>query len=462
MNENENKTIMYCYRCRKCTMVWNGHMGIINQQGYYCHCYKCGSPSIKFFHIDNGKITTEEPPIENAVVLSEKNVPANVPHGDVLGELYAIRSAMAMISKNIDDIECAESVFIKIYGNEYFKQKLEAAFDFAFKQYMGKWQKYYVPTIIEKDRKLIEEKEKNKEKLQQRIGNLRNTKVGFFQGLKKKREIKSLEAELERLERSINADRAHIEQVEKETQVKGKARYDYEHLFCVHCTFLSPWDFPERVYYLESRDIEALKEFQSDYISLKLYLSKLDTSGFYAKTVSAITKFMSQEEKDDLERERQERLEGSRQLVEAARAAYKIIDFRDWKNVDLLIYYFETGRADDLKEALQLVDRQLQTNQIVEAINMASAEIGKTIRQSMEALGGALAQSFSLLSAQIQAQGQAIQAAVSQQTAAINEYGAAQVNNQRMANALLSSIDKSSARLAEDMDRQMKEVYHIN
>ena len=33
----------------------------------------------------------------------------------------------------------------------------------------------------------------------------------------------------------------------------------------------------------------------------------------------------------------------------------------DWSNLDLIIYYLETNRADTIKEALQLLDEEIRT-----------------------------------------------------------------------------------------------------
>ena len=162
----------------------------------------------------------------------------------------------------------------------------------------------------------------------------------------------------------------------------------------------------------------------------------------------------------------------SKALVDSAVKAYPVIDFRDWGNVDLLIYYFETGRADSVKEALQLVDRQRQTDQITQALEMASAEINRTIHQSMVQLGSALVQSFSVLSSQLAAQhnelmqGMEEQAAqqrakIGEQTAAIERQSAMQVSAQEMNTALLNKISTSSGRLATQMDRQLKEAYNV-
>lgn len=162
----------------------------------------------------------------------------------------------------------------------------------------------------------------------------------------------------------------------------------------------------------------------------------------------------------------------SKLLVNSSVQAYPLIDFRDWENVDLLIFYFETGRADNMKEALQLVDRQRQTDQITTALAMASASICKTIYQSMNQLGSALARAFSFLSRQIaQQHGELIRglenqaaeqrAASKAQLDAIQAQTAAQVSAQAMNQALLDKISVSSAKLAEQVDRQMKQVYGL-
>lgn len=55
------------------------------------------------------------------------------------------------------------------------------------------------------------------------------------------------------------------------------------------------------------------------------------------------------------------------------------LDYRDWSNIDLIIYNMETGRADTLKEALQQVDNYRNTEKIVGAIIMATQAICNTI-----------------------------------------------------------------------------------
>ena len=53
----------------------------------------------------------------------------------------------------------------------------------------------------------------------------------------------------------------------------------------------------------------------------------------------------------------------------------------DWKNVDLLIFYLKTGRANSLQDALLLVDTQRRTDQITEAIATAAQYVGSSLEK---------------------------------------------------------------------------------
>lgn len=169
-------------------------------------------------------------------------------------------------------------------------------------------------------------------------------------------------------------------------------------------------------------------------------------------------------------------VENSKQIIDCAKEAYRVIDYRDWENVDLLIFYFETGRAESLKEALQLVDRQRQTNEIVNAIHYASAQISSSIEISIKKLGKALALSFDRLSAQMQQQHRELLESNEKQQRSVlgkfdelsenmreaaNEAVTRKIETEQMQNALLSKIDRSSAELAGDMEKQLKYVHGI-
>ena len=79
-----------------------------------------------------------------------------------------------------------------------------------------------------------------------------------------------------------------------------------------------------------------------------------------------------------------------------------IISEADWANIDLLIFYLETGRADSLKEALQLVDNQRQTDQITHAMYEASNHIVTTLSERLNWLGSVIQTEFAHLGSQIQ------------------------------------------------------------
>ena len=74
-----------------------------------------------------------------------------------------------------------------------------------------------------------------------------------------------------------------------------------------------------------------------------------------------------------------------------------VIDRRDWKNLDLIIYFLETGRADSRKEALQLVDKEMQANTIVKALGIAAQEIRDTIRDGLNQVRNDMVQCFSIM-----------------------------------------------------------------
>ena len=58
----------------------------------------------------------------------------------------------------------------------------------------------------------------------------------------------------------------------------------------------------------------------------------------------------------------------------------KLLDPRDWKYVDLVIFNYETGRAFTRQEALQLVDRETQTDRIVASVDRAAKYIGDCVK----------------------------------------------------------------------------------
>lgn len=126
----------------------------------------------------------------------------------------------------------------------------------------------------------------------------------------------------------------------------------------------------------------------------------------------------------------------------------KILDIRDWENIDLIIFYLETGRAESMKEALQQVDRQRQMDSIVEAIATASRQICSTIQRGMEYINNTIISSAKLLSSQIEG--------ISTQLTGVNNI----LTAHSMQNALEEKADASSIQLMEDV-HQMR-IYADN
>lgn len=74
-----------------------------------------------------------------------------------------------------------------------------------------------------------------------------------------------------------------------------------------------------------------------------------------------------------------------------------LIDERDWQYLDLIIFYLETGRADTMKEALQLVEREMQSQHIIAAIQEATERICSTMRVAAERISAQLGEISSQL-----------------------------------------------------------------
>jgi len=111
----------------------------------------------------------------------------------------------------------------------------------------------------------------------------------------------------------------------------------------------------------------------------------------------------------------------------------------DWENVDLLIYYLDTGRADSLKEALSMVDRQRQTNQIVQAIAVVSKTIQNTIYSATMRLATAMKESFTLISKQ-----------VDNMAKNVNRIGEIAAEGQQQQNATITAMGEKIMRLQEE------------
>ena len=141
---------------------------------------------------------------------------------------------------------------------------------------------------------------------------------------------------------------------------------------------------------------------------------------------------------------REESIQVAKNVYEVISTEYnELLDPRDWKNIDLIIFCFETGRADTMKEALIHVDGLVQREQILDAINTASMQIQNTIRSGLEKIHIDMLKCFSVISNQLNN----ISIGIGEQNARLTQMS----KKIDLNNALLEKSSKSSNQLAEDV-----------
>lgn len=133
-----------------------------------------------------------------------------------------------------------------------------------------------------------------------------------------------------------------------------------------------------------------------------------------------------------------------------------ILDPRDWQYLDLIIFYFETGRAENMKEALQQLDRERQTKEIVGAINQATSLICRTITSEMSALRRTVESGFATLSNNICSLQNSIEAGFAQS----NAIRIAQLNEAKLGNALRAKSAETSEQLLSDVHYMKSKLYY--
>ena len=133
-----------------------------------------------------------------------------------------------------------------------------------------------------------------------------------------------------------------------------------------------------------------------------------------------------------------------------------LITERDWGNLDLVIYYFETGRAETIKEALQLVDRQKQTDAIIYAIE----QVGNKISNMISTATVALMKTIKYACDEIVDNIRAVNANLSELTHKVNVISDKTdmlASTAMLQNALLSQANRNSAELAKDVSYMLEE-----
>ncbi len=132
------------------------------------------------------------------------------------------------------------------------------------------------------------------------------------------------------------------------------------------------------------------------------------------------------------------------------------LDCRDYKHVDLIIYLLETGRADEMKEALQQTDVYVSTERIVQAINNATETISLSINKNFSRLESAIIKNTYELGNKIDRLTYNVNAMSDRQSALISELNenVEKTNSAiKMQNALLEKSNVSSAEMASNVER---------
>lgn len=143
------------------------------------------------------------------------------------------------------------------------------------------------------------------------------------------------------------------------------------------------------------------------------------------------------------------------------------LDERDWQHVDLIIYYYETGRAFTKQEALQLTDREVQTDRIVNSIGMATKYICETINTGFSELSrqlNTISDSLIKITAHVSNLSDAVSKMneiqeshlqeIRKQSAVMNDYAEQiqeLVNAENLSNALQEKANESSKQLMDDV-----------
>ncbi len=144
-----------------------------------------------------------------------------------------------------------------------------------------------------------------------------------------------------------------------------------------------------------------------------------------------------------------------------------LLDERDWGNLDYIIYALETRRAESLKEALQMCDRELQTERLEKSIQSAAQQVSRTIEHGLRDLQDQMDSCFSSLSDHMrslsnhmssisndiqESKGQII-SAVSNSVSGVNARLTQIASTSAFNSALLAKANESSAEIARNVSR---------
>lgn len=130
-----------------------------------------------------------------------------------------------------------------------------------------------------------------------------------------------------------------------------------------------------------------------------------------------------------------------------------LIDSRDWENTDIIIYALETRRADNIMQALQVVDGERRTERIIQAVDTAGREICKSINMGLSRLQSEMTRCFGILGQLVVKQGDRIAGRIQDLQYNVSSSMSQLASQQTMSNALLAKANENSAVLAAEAVR---------
>ena len=138
----------------------------------------------------------------------------------------------------------------------------------------------------------------------------------------------------------------------------------------------------------------------------------------------------------------------------------RIISVGDWRNLDLIVYYFESRRADSMKEALQLLDRQKRAYSIDDAVRSASNEISRNIRNATSDFMQNIQYACGEICENIVAKNDDMSKISSKSDC--GESDCAYIDQDSLLNALLRQLGKTSQQLYDDVFAMKKRYDSCN
>lgn len=112
----------------------------------------------------------------------------------------------------------------------------------------------------------------------------------------------------------------------------------------------------------------------------------------------------------------------------------------DWHQLDYIIYLFETGRADSIKESLQLLDEMKRHVELMQVMN----HISQTIRTGFNVLNSNMLNCFSTMSNQLDTLSDQISSANNAQTKLLDKID--------FHSAMLSKANETSEKMMNDIE----------